>query len=262
MPKMTSKYAKQEDIPEALRSFYTEKNGSWVLDHDIEIPDVSRLNADIATERRRRQELEQKIQKWEALGKSDEEIAELITKHKKLEEEDLESKGKWDQLKAQLVETHNAEKQRLQKKIDDLSKVADAKDNTIRDMLLENNATAAIAEHGGDPELLMPFVRKKIRVVEAEGKQKIEVLGDDGNIKMNGKGDPISVSELVASMRSDERFGKLFKASGSSGGGTPPGGGGGGSSHQYKKRSDFKTEKERAVFVDTFGIEEYQKLPA
>lgn len=261
--KLKSKYSKQEDIPESVRDFYEERDGAWVLDHDIDIPNVSSIRNDLSTERRRRQELESKIQKWESLGKSDEEIAALIEKHKKLEEDDLESKGKWDQLKAQLVETHNAEKNRLQKKIDDLTKTVDERDSAIREMLLDSNATAAIAEHDGDPELLMPFVRKRMRVVEAEGRRKIEVLGEDGNVKMNGKGEPISVSDLIAEMRGNERFGKLFKGSGASGGGTPPGGGGGsgGGSHQFKRRSELKTEKERAAFIDAHGLDAYKALP-
>lgn len=261
--KLKSTYSKKEDIPEHLREFYEEKDGKWVLDHDIEIPNTASLKSDLAGERRRRQELEAKVKRWEDIGKSEEEIAELIAKHKEREEDDLASKGKWDQLKQQLVETHNAETAKLRKKIDDQAKEIGSLQGSINDMLVDSNANAAIAEHSGDPELLMPFVRKRLRITEVEGKKKIEVLGEDGNIKLNGKGEQITVSELVAEMRGNERFGKLFKASGSSGGGSPPGGGGGGNaSHQYKRRSDFKTEKERAEFIDNVGLEEYQKLPA
>lgn len=261
--KLKSKYGKKDDVPEALRDYYTEQDdGSMVLDHDLEIPNVASLKSDLAGERRRRQELQAKVQKWEDLGKSDEEIAELITKHKKLEEEDLASKGKWDQLKQQLVETHNADTTKLKSVNANLAKEIEALKGVIDNMLIDSSATAAIAEHSGDPELLMPFVRKRMRIAEAEGKKRVEVLGEDGNVKLNGKGEPINVSELVAEMRGNERFGKLFKASGSSGGGTPPGGGGGGGNHQYKRRSEFKTEGERAAFIDAHGLQEYTKLPA
>src|SRR5688572_26826180 len=101
--KLKSKYDKKEDVPEALLDFYQESNGVWVLDSDLEQPDP-RLKGDLATERRRRQELEGKIKKWEELGLDETQIAEMVARDKERSEKDLEAKGQWESLKAQLVE--------------------------------------------------------------------------------------------------------------------------------------------------------------
>lgn len=260
--KLKSQYDKQEDIPEALREYYEEKDGKWVLDSDFQQVDTRRLTNDLATERRKRQEFEAKVRKWEELGKTDEEIAELIAKSAELETQTLERKGEWDKLRQQMVDTHNAALKKLNDKLTEKDAEIKRRDQSIQNLLIDTSATAAIAANEGDPELLMPFVRNQLRVIEDEGKHKVQIVDAQGGPRVNGKGEPLSVAELVAEMRQNEKYGRLFKGSGASGGGTPPGGGGGGGgSHQFKRRSDFKTEKDRAAFIDAHGLEAYSALP-
>jgi hypothetical protein len=263
--KLKAKYEKKEDVPAAVLDFYEEKDGVWVLDADLPPPpDNTSIRKDLQTERQRRQDLEKKIERWEKLGKTDEEIQELIAKAEERELTDAEKKGEWDKLKTQMVEKHTTEINRLTKKIGDLEGTVSNKDKVIHTLTVDTAAAAAIAEHKGRQKLLMPFVKDRIKVVEGEdGTISLQVLDEDKKTpKVNGKGEPMSVIELVAEMRTNEDYGSLFESSGSSGGGTPPGGGGGGKAHQFKRKADFKDERERAEFVDTHGIDEYQKLPA
>lgn len=53
---------------------------------------------------------------------------------------------------------------------------------------------------------------------------------------------------------------QILKGAGQAGGGSGPSNGGGAPTN--KRRSDFKTEKERAEFVNTHGLDAYKALPA
>lgn len=110
------------------------------------------------------------------------------------------------------------------------SEAISAKDEEIKGMqgsleryLLTSSATSAIAAQKGDPELLMPFVRQQTKVVKLDnGDYAARVVDADGEIRYNGKGNPMEVSELVESMKADAKYGRLFDADVPSGGGTPP----------------------------------------
>jgi hypothetical protein len=138
------------------------------------------------------------------------------------------------------------------------------KDETIGAMrkrleaeLVDAKAVAAIAAAKGVPELLLPHVQRHVKVSDDFTVQVVDAKGDP---RVNGKGEPLSISDLVEEMKQTEIFGRAFEGSGQSGSGTRPGNNGGGSP-QIKRRSELKTEKERAAFVDTFGIQAYNALP-
>lgn len=108
-------------------------------------------------------------------------------------------------------------------------------------------------------DLLLPHVRTHTRVKEVDGKFYVEVIDKDGNARIaDGKGTPMTIQGLVAEMRGSDTFGRAFEGSGNSGSGKQPGHGGGGAA---KKKSDFKSEKERAQWVEANGLAAYNALP-
>lgn len=88
--------------------------------------------------------------------------------------------------------------------------------------LVDSRATAAIAENKGVPELVLPFVRNQIKVVEENGVFNVYVVDGAGDRRFNMAGQPLSVAELVREMRADPKYGRLFDADDTSGGGKPP----------------------------------------
>lgn len=106
----------------------------------------------------------------------------------------------------------------------------EAKDGEITGMrssldkyLLNSEATAAIAAEKGVPDLLMPFIMQQAKVQQTEnGDYVARVLDESGEIRYNGKGDPMSVTELVQSMKADAKYGRLFDAETPAGGGASP----------------------------------------
>jgi hypothetical protein len=120
----------------------------------------------------------------------------------------------------------------------------------INRVLVDNEARAAILEAKGVPELLLPTMRSRLKVVETDGKFGVQVLNDRGNqdyVVKGGNTVPSTIADLVAKFKADPKFGRAFDASERSGGGAnPPGQGGGGRPNPWAK--------------DTFNLTEQMKL--
>lgn len=241
-----------DDIDEAIKPLYVEDNGKFKLAVEG-IEDTASLKGALAKERKRADENEKQVKRWQRLGKSDEEIEALISAQEEHAQSEAERKGEWEKLRAQMNEKHAADIKALNDKLA-------AKDKAIERYLIDSQATAAIAGAKGVPDLLLPHVQRHVRVVEENGEFQVRVVDAKGDPRVNGKGDPLSIPELVAEMKSTEIFGRAFEGSGQSGGGMPPANGGGGNP-QVKRRSEFKNERERAAFVDAHGVDAYNALP-
>src|SRR6185369_13283869 len=138
------------------------------------------------------------------------------------------------------------------------------KDETIGAMrrrleaeLVDARASAAIADAGGKPKVLLNIVKQFTKVNDDFHVVVVDAKGDP---RVNSKGEPLTISDLVAEIKADEDYGANFKGSGQAGSGMQPVNGGGAILTQ--KKSDFKTEKERAAFVNEHGLEKYVALPA
>lgn len=100
--------------------------------------------------------------------------------------------------------------------------------NQLHTILVENTALAAIAEAKGLPDLLMPFIKNQVKVVEEDGKFVVHVLDGAGERRYSGvTGQPMTIKELVTGMKADTKYGRLFESDQQQGGGgKQPGSGG------------------------------------
>lgn len=110
----------------------------------------------------------------------------------------------------------------------------DALDAGLRDYIVENAATAAIAKHGANLKLLMPHVKGAIRAVKGDdGKYRPRVVGADGTelpSRVSGSAHlPMAPDEYVGSMLKSE-YPEAFPGTGSSGSGATSTNGHGGHS--------------------------------
>lgn len=81
-------------------------------------------------------------------------------------------------------------------------------------------ANTALAEHKGNPLFLRPHIDRMTKVVkEDNGEYVVRVLDDKGQIKYNGEGNPMTVPELVATLKKDDRFAAAFEGRVQGGGG-------------------------------------------
>jgi len=257
-----------DGLDDAHKALYVERDGKFNLDLDglpaTSAADAARMRqlvADAAKERRKAADLEAKMRKWEDLGKTDEEISALIAAEAARAQNDAEAKGQWETVKKQMLDAHAVEIKKLRDRIM-AQETEIARERTLRENLVVDHAiTGAIVEAQGDPLFLSPVVRGMIKTELVDGQIQIKVVDDKGTPRVNGKSEPITVNDLVAELRGNDRFAGVFKGAGQSGGGARPVTNGGTRKHNYTTKAQFKNERERADFFDQFGKEEYDKLP-
>lgn len=241
-----------EAVDEPLRALYEPDGDKFKL--KLEGVDTLTQEAVSAATRKANKEAideRKKRQAWDRLGKTPEEIAELLEAQEARALTEAEKKGEWDKLKTQMNTAHET--------------ALKAKDETIGAMrrrleaeLVDAKATAAIAAAKGVPELLLPIVQRFVKVDDDFNVQVVDAKGDP---RVNGKGEPLSISDLIVEMKATELYGRAFDGSGHTGSGTQPSNTGGGTPSNIKRRSDFKTRADRVAWVEANGSAAYLALP-
>lgn len=210
-----------DGVPEAQRALYKESNGKFVLDVEG-YEDPVGLKSALQKERERANSLDKQAKAWAAMGKTPEEIQELLEAQRRAEEEKALKGGEFEKLKQQIIEQHKAELAKKDERLGAMTK-------TLERHLVDAAATAAIAAAKGVPGLLLPHVRSSVKVVEDNGEFKVQVVDASGSPRVNGQGNPLSIADLVGEMRQSDVYGRAFEPNGTSGGGAGQGGNGGGS---------------------------------
>lgn len=200
-------------LDEAIKALYSENGNEYVLSVDG-IEDTSGLKSALDKERKARADFEKMAKKFGDIGMTPEEIAELVKKQEEAERQKMESKGEWDKLKVQLLESHKKETDELKT---ELSTLKDEYESSI----IEREAISAISSAKGFTQLLLPHVKMRIRAVKEDNRYHVRVIDKDGVPRMNSKGEFLSVSDLVAEMRESEIFRHGFDGTGTSGSGVP-----------------------------------------
>jgi hypothetical protein len=98
-----------------------------------------------------------------------------------------------------------------------------AERDSLKQRLVERDVQTAlhnaIRDAKGEPALLEPIVRSRIKAEAIEGKVRIGVLTVDGVPMLNSEGKDASVKDLLAEIRSDGRYARAFEATKASGSG-------------------------------------------
>ena len=222
--------ASLDGIDDAVKAFYVEKDGKFILDVEtvegFALEDVSGLKTALGKERTARENAERLTAAFKDIdpAKAKEALAK-VEEWGNLDpskEADKIANSKFEAAKAQLLEKHTGELTSRDDRIGHLTK-------TMESLLIDQAATAALAEAKGSVDLLLPHVRAHTRVKEVDGKFVVEVVDKDGNAKIaDSKGTPMDIKGLVAEMRQSDTFGRAFEGNGQSGTGKQPGNGGGG----------------------------------
>lgn len=86
--------------------------------------------------------------------------------------------------------------------------------------IVDGDAVTAIAEEKGISELLLPFIRQQVRVVEENGGFTAYVVDAKGERRYSGvSGQPMTIKDLVAEMKGNAKYGRLFESPNQQGGG-------------------------------------------
>lgn len=213
-------------VPEQFKGLYAEADGKYRLNDNYKgvAEAVTGLNRSLKAARAEAKAMKGKtdLSPLADFGEDPASIAETVkTRMQELEAQLAngdKAKVNVDKIKEDLAKAHS-------KDLEKVSKRSEALQTQLYGLLVENAATTAIAELKGVPELLMPFVKTQVNVLEEDGEYRVFVVDGQGDRRYSGiTGQPMSIKELVSEMKANEKFGRLFESEAPQGGGTPPGG--------------------------------------
>lgn len=246
-------------LADHFKSEYVERDGKFFLDvtsvDGYELDNVAGLKTTLGKEMTTRKELEKTVVKFKDIDPQ--KAREALAKLEELEQidpsKDIDkiANTKFEAAKSQLIKKHGEEL--------DAEKGRSGKyRNKIEKLMVDNVATAAVANAKGSIELLLPHIQKSTRVVEDGDDFKVEVIDKDGNVRIgDSKGQPMTISELVAEMRNSDTFGRAFEGDGQTGTGKKPTNG---APTGGLKRSQMTPEQKRE-YAQKHGQEAFLKLP-
>ena len=112
----------------------------------------------------------------------------------------------------------------FKKQIADLNTQLANSGSLLNNTVLGRDTAEAIAKHGGNSDLLSPYVRSQLDMVEDNGAMQVRVKDKDGDYVGDGKGGWMTVDAYVGSLKENPTFQGAFAArqTGPGGGGTPP----------------------------------------
>jgi polyhydroxyalkanoate synthesis regulator phasin len=221
-----------DEVPEALREEYTEADGRYILDVEavdgFALEDVKGLKNALSRQQADAKRFKDQLKAFGDMSpdeakKAAERLAEL--------EELTNSKG---DVEARIKDgIKNREDQLVTK----YKKELDEKDSRISHLtgklegaLVDSRAAEAIREAKGSVELLLPHVKRYVRMNEVDGQFVAQVVDDQDNPRISLKSnstDPMSIQELVKEMSGKDTYAPAFAGSGASGGGVAGTRGGG-----------------------------------
>lgn len=225
-------------LTEQEQAHYGEKDGNFFLDvgpaEGLELADTTGLRSALQSERQNNAALKKENQTilttyagiddpekaLEAIGKMDE-IANWNP-----DEKTAQMKQEFE---AQVTDKHNKEldtvKVKLTGELTVVQKKLDARSAQLRDSLVRTKASALLAEKEieGNPNLLLPYIEKHIRMKELDDDTfETEVVDDNGTPLIStapGSTAPMTMREFVMDLKSKPEFGGAFKGTGAAGSG-------------------------------------------
>lgn len=242
-----------DSVDEDLRGFYTEKDGKFHLE------DVTALRNTVKHVKTERDEAKKKakdVAKWEALGKTAEEITELLA----AQAADAEKKAREAGDHEALLNQHRAS---WEKEKGTLTSQVDIWRNKYQNTELSHNLTSELVKIEATAEgieILPNILRDRVKF-EVEGDAvKTKILSADKTTPMAGSGadGQATFADLVKEAKT--KYPSLFKGTGQSGSGASDTDDKGGAGHGNLKRTQMSIE-EKTAFIAKNGEDKYLALP-
>jgi len=256
-----------EQLDDAVKSMYSENDGSYVLDVEgVESEEnIKGLKSALDKEREAKRDYERKLKQVQDAnsGIDKEKYEALLEKEREAEEAAALKAGEFDKLKEQMVKQ---QQEALAAKEAEITR----RDRKIEELTIDAAVTSEIAKAGGNVDLLRPHVKSRLRL-DSDTLEMVVLDGDGKTPKVDGDGNPARLETLVGEMRKSDTFAGAFKATEQSGGGSEPGTGGSGEGGGGKggtpklnteglKRSTM-TDRQKVDFQKTHGLDALLDLP-
>lgn len=190
MPKLAAVLESLDGIAEPLREFYTEVDGKYVLDADIEShPSTEGLRNTAKQRRAERERVEKELKVFKDLGFTPEQIAELRDAAKEAQKGETGDKPDLDKLRTKWRDEFNKE---VAPKLTELEQMR----TENRKLKLHDKLAAAFQAEGGRTEDVDLMLKDLVDIADLNEKGE-PVLKD-------AEGDPMAVTLK-------EFFGKAYK---------------------------------------------------
>jgi len=243
----------------AIQAEYVEKDGKYFLDvtpvDTFALEDVGGLKSAYAKQMAEAKELKKKVLSFE--GIDPDEARTALGKVKEMSDWTPEQKV---QEKIESVTLQMEEKHR--KEMLDKDATIELQNQVIEQEKVHNAAAKAIADHGGDVDLLLPHVLASCKCKREGDNWVVSVLDAEGNPKISnqaGSTAPMTIVERVAEMKASDKFAVCFKATGAKGSGAS----GNNSANTGATKTGIKTIKrsdQEAIEANIEGIAKGQIL--
>jgi hypothetical protein len=240
-------------VPEPLRPFYRQEGSAYVLDDPAELRGhLTNLKNENKTVKGKLANLRQ----LEELGLSPDEAKQLIADRDAAAERRAKEEGDWTSLREQLEANHN-------KKAEEWNGREKKLLTTIDRVLVQDAARSALSdpEIEGNPTLLLPLIRDRVKVTETEDGFELQVLREDGAPLLNGENKPATLKDLFLDMKAKPEYAGAFKGVNQSGGGAPPGKGGNGGGAPGNLTRSTMTNIQKVSYIQEHGQAAYEALP-
>lgn len=217
-----------DKVPEQFRGLYAEGDGGFVLNDSFKgtAGAIDGLNKSLKAARRdadeakrNRPDLSGFAAVGQLLGIEGDDATNADTLRAAVEKVISESKdGKvnWDKMKKDLERGFQAQLQTKDGELQTMNK-------TLQKYLVTTAAVQAIAGHKGVPELLLPHIQAKTKVIKEGEEYVVRVVDESGDPRGNASGGFMTVEDLVKEMKASPTFGRAFESEAPSGSGVKPG---------------------------------------
>ena len=234
-------YPNQTEVPEALREFYVEKDGKYVIDIEGAVA-AERLAEFRDKNITLTKEIDVLKKTWE--GFEPDEVKELIAKKAEIEGAKIKSESEFQ---AKLKERTDAMKAESDKKIAELEKAKAENEARLAEVIIDRALLDEGNKLGLRPEaadFLTTIGRKTFRMENGVP----VAYGPDGKQLFDTEANPMKIATFVADIAKKNAF--AFKESSGAGspGGGGGGGGGGGSDNPFKAGPGFNRTKQGELF--------------
>lgn len=211
-----------EKIPEHFRPLYAKDDSLGVFKLKTEDPVVKgsveavvKLSRALKSERAITKDLKTKVVDLAPLSEYGE-VPEDIAKTVRAKIEELQGKKvDLEKIKGDIAKGFQSEITKRESKVKNLQDQLEA-------LLVTNAIRQAVGDKAINPDLVIPFAKERVRVVDEDGKLAVRVVDATGDIRHTASGF-MGIDELVTEMRSKPEFAVLFKSQAPSGSGAPSG---------------------------------------
>lgn len=93
----------------------------------------------------------------------------------------------------------------------------------LETIMVDEAIRRSLGDKAVDPDLVLPFVKNNVKVIDDNGNLAVRVVDDSGNQRFSGvTAGPLSINEYIEEMKGGQKYAPLFKAPSKSGSGASP----------------------------------------